>query len=61
MGLSKKTKLIVSLALTISLTSVLAIGCNNGLSQANNNKTQETSNDSTLIYTQDIEQTTILW
>lgn len=59
MGLSKKTKLIVSLALTISLTSVLTIGCNNGVSQSNNNKTQEASNDSTLIYTQGIEQTTI--
>ena len=32
MGLSKKTKLLVTLALTISLTSVLAIGCNNGAS-----------------------------
>ena len=59
MGLSKKTKLLVTLALTISLTSVLAIGCNNGASQANNTTTQETSNDSTLIYTQGIEQTTI--
>lgn len=49
MGLSKKTKLIVSLALTISLTSVLTIGCNNGVSQSNNNKTQEASNDSTSI------------
>ena len=55
MGLSKKTKLIVSLALTISLTSVLTIGCNNGVSQSNTNKTQEASNDSTLIYTQGIE------
>ena len=59
MGLSKKTKLIVTLALTISLTSALAIGCNNSSSQADNNKTQETFNDSTLIYTQGIEQTTI--
>ena len=59
MGLSKKTKLLVTLALTISLTSVLAIGCYIGASQANNSTTQETSNDSTLIYTQGIEQTTI--